>query len=194
MAHIRTSNRPVKKNKILTFQFIPLNYTIIEDPNLQQIDKYVFRTCGLTITNLVLEPESQEYTAQDFELKNCKFKYRTAKITPTKIGQFVTLWQRTSTGIIAPFEIRDHIDFYIIATRKDHNLGIFIFPKMILFQKGILSGNGKEGKRGFRVYPDWDITENKQAQKTQGWQKLYFLQITGDKEIDLGRAKKLLEI
>ncbi|RYE38879.1 MAG: MepB domain containing protein, partial [Sphingobacteriales bacterium] len=38
----------------------------------------------------------------------------------------------------------------------------------------ILSGNGKNGKRGFRVYPPWDLTENSQARKTQQWQLEYF--------------------
>lgn len=169
-------------------------YTQIVDPNLQKIDQYVFRTCGLAIANLTRELESQEYAAQNFELINRKFKYRTAKITPTKTGQFVTLWQRTTAGIIAPFEINDPIDFYIIAVRKEPNLGIFIFPKAILFQKGILSGNGKEGKRGFRVYPNWDVVENKQAQKTKEWQKLYFLHLPEHQQIDLTRAKHLLQI
>ena len=38
----------------------------------------------------------------------------------------------------------------------------------------ILSVNGQGGKRGFRVYPKWDLPENKQAKQTQSWQVSYF--------------------
>jgi len=40
----------------------------------------------------------------------------------------------------------------------------------------------------------WDLTTNKQAQKTQLWQTKYFLQISQDQPIDLTRAKKLLNL
>ncbi|UIR57498.1 MepB family protein [Sphingobacterium sp. SRCM116780] len=159
---------------------------------LEQIDKLVFQRCDVTLSNLKAELESQEYAAQNFDLESQCVKFRVAKITPTKIGQFVTLWHRNIAGITAPFEVDDPIDMYIIATQKDHNLGLFIFPKTVLFQKGILSHNGKGGKRGFRVYPIWDITINKQAQQTQAWQKLYFLDLTDHESVDLQRAIKLL--
>jgi hypothetical protein len=49
------------------------------------------------------------------------------------------------------------------------------FLKSVLADKGIITKNGKEGKRGIRVYPPWDIATNKQAEKTQSWQTKYFL-------------------
>jgi hypothetical protein len=52
----------------------------------------------------------------------------------------------------------------------------FIFPKSVLHQKGVLADDEKDGKRGFRVYPPWDIAENKQAKQTQEWQSKYFLE------------------
>jgi hypothetical protein len=102
--------------------------------------------------------------------------YRQAKITPIKIGQFVTLWKRNETGITAPFDLNDALDFAIIWVKTTENNGKFIFPKAILHEKGILSNDQKGGKRGFRVYPPWDKAENRQAQATQKWQLDYFLE------------------
>ena len=115
------------------------------------------------------------------------------KITPTKTGQFVTIWKRNQDGITVPFDVSDDYDFYIIATRKENNFGVFIFPKIILHQKEILSDKVKDGKRGIRVYPPWDKTTNKQAQKTQIWQTKYFLNLSEDCPLDLQKAHELLD-
>lgn len=131
----------------------------------------------LNITNFRQELESSEYVACDvfFEGKNAKF--RIAKITPKKVGQFVTLWKRENGGPIQPFSVLDPIDFVIIAVNSGTHLGHFIFPKKILAEKGIFS-NKKEGKRAFRVYPPWDSAKNMQAIKTQKWQLAYFADFT----------------
>jgi hypothetical protein len=60
-----------------------------------------------------------------------------------------------------------------------------------LIKKGIISAAKKKGKRGFRVYPIWDETKNKQAQKTQKWQLDFFIEIKED--IDLTLLKGLYE-
>ncbi|MEO8820835.1 MAG: MepB family protein [Ginsengibacter sp.] len=159
---------------------------------LELIDKLVFKTCGLDFTNVQRELESKEYFAHHFQLGGQNIKFRTAKITPTKTGQFVTIWKRNKTGITEPFDIADDIDFYIIAARQNKNFGIFIFPKLALFENKVLSGKTRDGKRGIRVYPTWDLTTNKQAQKTQLWQTKYFLDLSEDQQIDLKRAKHLL--
>ena len=114
-----------------------------------------------------------------------------SKITPTKIGQFVTLWKRFGKGPIQPYDISDSVDFFIINTRKDDHCGQFIFPKSVLCQHDIFSINGHGGKRAIRVYPPWDIVENRQAEKTQKWQVAYFLDMPKNNEIDLNRAKML---
>jgi hypothetical protein len=71
-------------------------------------------------------------------------------------------------------------------------LGQFIFPKSVLADKGIVTRNGKEGKRGIRVYPPWDLTTNKQAKRTQSWQTKYFITIKNDNSTDLVLTKRLL--
>ncbi|WP_020531522.1 MepB family protein [Flexithrix dorotheae] len=139
------------------------------------IKERLFKQYPQSVQNLIIEQESREYEALNFELKGFKILYRKAKITPTKAGQFVTLWKRTENGPIAPYHLNEHFDFVIIATRKNDSHGLFLFPKSILVKQGIISTPAKEGKRGFRVYPPWDITTNKQAQKTQEWQLQHFV-------------------
>ncbi|TDO69848.1 hypothetical protein EV143_11322 [Flavobacterium chryseum] len=151
----------------------------------------VYDNCNFECTEPQPEMESRDYDAFDFRINSRKIKFRSAKVTPTKTGQFVTLWKRNKSGIIEPFNFSDAIDFVVISVRKDDFLGQFIFPKAVLLQKGIFSTAAKEGKRATRVYPPWDETTSKQAQKTQQWQLDYFLAIPNNKSIDLDRAKKL---
>lgn len=154
---------------------------------LEETSKLVFEKLDLQISNLQIEKESQDYFAAQFELNKLKIIFREAKITPTKVGQFVTLWKRIDENPIQPFSISDDFDLVIINTNTPINFGQFIFPKSILEQKGYLQSQSKKGKLGFRVYPSWDKTLNKQAQQTQKWQLNYFLEIP----IDLAKAKSL---
>lgn len=93
--------------------------------------------------------EAVEYSGCEYCLKDLRYIQRTAKITPKKIGQFVTLWKRNENGITVPFDIKDNFDISDCVKAYD-------------------------GKRGFRVYPKWDIPTNKQAIETQKWQLDYF--------------------
>ncbi|MGQ7945208.1 MepB family protein [Flavobacterium sp. WC2509] len=140
------------------------------------IEKLVSKIETLKINQPTIELESTEYGACRFLINNSTILFRTAKITPTKTGQFVTLWKRMNQGTIQPFDSIDPIDLFIISVRKDNHFGLFIFPKSVLITKEIVSDK-KEGKRAIRVYPPWDITTSKQAQKTQKWQLDYFLEI-----------------
>jgi hypothetical protein len=93
------------------------------------------------------------------------------------VGQFVTFWKRNGNGIIEPLEEADRIDFYAVSVRTEKEFGQFVFPKSVLIKKGIIATAKKEGKRAFRVYPNWDIAKNKQAERTQKWQLDYFYEI-----------------
>lgn len=157
---------------------------------LLPIKEQVFDQLGLELKNIIKEKESAEYAAYQFELGNLKIVFRNAKTTPTKVGQFVTLWKRNGGGPIQPYDAADEIDLVIVNTKSENRLGQFIFPKSVLIQQGIIS-NDKEGKRAIRVYPPWSKTENKQAQRTQKWQLDYFLEIPAEKPIDMELAKKL---
>jgi len=159
---------------------------------LQTASNLVYNPLDYQINNLQIESESQEYAACTFELNRLKIKYRLAKITPTKAGQFVTIWKRNEAGITTPFNDQDEFDLLIISASSVDRSGQFIFPKDILVQHKIITKNGIEGKRGIRIYPPWDTVTNKQAEKTQQWQVPYFLQIDVNENIDLARAKKLI--
>jgi hypothetical protein len=160
--------------------------------DLKTVKNWVYDQCDFDFKNPKLNVESIEYGACSFELDGKKIEHRVSKITPTKNGQFVTIWKRNPNGIPEPFDINDEIDFIIITVRSTENLGQFIFPKSVLANKGIITQNGKSGKRGIRVYPPWDIPESKQAEKTQNWQLDYFLTIKTDGSTDIALAKKLL--
>ena len=162
--------------------------------DIKLIDDLVFKPCNFSLKNIEPETESQEYSAHRFQLDEKKILFRVGKITPTKTGQFVTIWKRNAEGITAPFEITDEFDFYLIATKTTTNFGVFIFPKKILHDNKILSDQTRDGKRGIRVYPIWDEATSKQAQKTQIWQTEYFLHLSNPGQIDLNRAKNLLKI
>ena len=158
--------------------------------NLNQIKEEVYDKCAVKISDFQLESESKEYDACRFQLNGRKVICRSAKITPKKTGQFVTFWKRSGNWTIEPFDESDQMDFFIVNVRTENKFGQFIFPKMILIKKGIISTVKKEGKRAFRVYPNWDTTKSKQASITQKWQLNYFYEI-GDK-IDIKKVNELL--
>lgn len=143
---------------------------------------------GLTCDKIAGEAESAEYGAFEFEMNNLRIKFRVGKITPTKMGQFVTLWKRIGKGPILPYDSTDPIDLFVVSVRTPKHFGQFVFPKAILCEQGVLSKEGKGGKRAMRVYPPWDTAENPQARKTQAWQLLYFFEIPC---LDTSRIRKL---
>lgn len=153
--------------------------------------KFIYDPLGYKLNNFVAEAESQEYSACDFSLDTRRVKYRTAKTTPTKVGQFVTVWKRNADGITCPYDAEDGIDLFVIGVRKDELVGQFVFPNSALIHQDILSIHGKGGKRGFRVYPPWEKDLNKQAQKTQSWQKEFFLELKSVEEMDKDRVRHL---
>ncbi len=153
------------------------------DNNLNQIKTEVYDKCSLEISDFKIESESKEYYACRFRLNGLNILSRNAKITPKKVGQFVTFWKRNGNGPIEPFSKKDHIDFYIVNVRVENEFGQFVFPKSLLIKKGIISTENKEGKRGFRVYPKWDIAKNKQAEQTQKWQLNYFYEINSSTDL-----------
>ena len=156
--------------------------------------KIIYDPCHFTCSELIMETESAEYGAYTFELNGLVIRFRIAKTTPTKTGQFVTLWKRIGNGPIQPYDLSDSVDFFVISTRKDSHFGQFVFPKSALCQHNIVSIKGQGGKRAIRVYPPWDNALNKQAQKTQAWQMNYFLEIPLHEPIDYDLACKLYSL
>ncbi|MFB7173492.1 MepB family protein [Streptomyces sp. NPDC056254] len=146
---------------------------------------------GFTCTRPVPEPESIEYGACGFTLDGLAVRFRVAKTTPTKAGQFVTVWKRAGGGPIQPFDAADPVDLFVISTCQGERFGQFVFPREVLRARGVVSTDGSGGKRAFRVYPPWVATTSRQASATQAWQVEHFLRLSGDEPVDMARLHAL---
>jgi len=107
----------------------------------------VYSPCRFECSQPRIEVQNAEYGAYVFNLNALSIRFRVAKITPTKVGQFVTLWERIGDGPIQPYDISDSVDLFVISTRKGNNFGQFVFPKAVLCNQDIVSDKGKSGKR-----------------------------------------------
>lgn len=162
-------------------------------PDLLLVDERVYKPSGLILENLKIEDESAEYGAAEFSIKNHSIKFRMGKITPTKVGQFITFWKRMGKGPILPYDFNDSFDFLVVLARAENEFGQFIFPKTVLCEKGLVSCNGKGGKRALRIYPPWDKAENSQAKKTQAWQLQYFIKFS-EHDVDFAHIRYLFDV
>lgn len=146
--------------------------------------KSLFSKAEIDISDFIIEKESTDYQACRFNINAHKIICRTAKITPKKVGQFVTFWKREANGPIAPFHANDAFDFYMIQVFHGDKSGLFIIPKDVLIKRGIVSTDHKEGKRGFRVYTLWDTATSPLALRTQKWQGAYFIDLGNGEDVD----------
>ncbi len=151
----------------------------------------VYDPCGFSCSRPVPEAESAAYAAHEFTVDGRSVRFRAAKTTPTKVGQFVTVWKRSPGGPIQPFDAADPVDLFVISTRDRRHLGQFVLPMETLRRRGIVSTDGVGGKRAFRVYPPWVTTTNRQAERAQLWQLEHFLPLHQDEPVDLCRAQEL---
>jgi hypothetical protein len=153
----------------------------------------MYKPAGMTLTHEAQrEPQSAEYEACRLGLDDQVVVFRVAKTTPTKIGQFVTLWKRpTSTSEIAPFDTGDGVAFVVVSVADDTHCGQFVFDQKILAAKGVMSIDGIGGKRAMRVYPPWTRPVAKQAIRTQNWQLKYFLVLEQNGNADVVQVRQL---
>ncbi len=183
--------------KIKRFQKNQVNFKNMETqnipyPDLKIIKELFYDQCDFKFINLELNSASTEYSACSFNLNGYKIEYRLSKITPTKTGQFVTIWKRGKNGKTEPFDVTDDFDFIIISSIVGNRIGQFIFSKSVLVNKRIITQEGKYGKRGIRVYSIWDFTTNIQAEKTKNWQTKYFIEIKNGDSTNINFVKKTL--
>ncbi|MFJ6416826.1 MepB family protein [Paeniglutamicibacter sp. NPDC091659] len=124
-------------------------------------------------------PEARAYSGCSLALNGAHgaeihVVFRSAKVTPTKAGLFVTLWQRDAGGVTRPYTAGDDVDEFWIAAETKHGYGCFKFPAHELAKAGILATAKKPGKRGFRLYTPWDTDLNAGATKAWAWQRGFF--------------------
>lgn len=155
-------------------------------PELRATLNFLETTLGLLSNAAEPEAESAEYAAYRLHVSERDVRFRVAKITPTKVGQFVTLWKRSAINPdapdaptpIAPFDASDAVDAVLVSVRAGPRWGLFVFPKSVLVTQGVFSRAGVGGKRALRVYPAWDVCPSRQAQKTQDWQLRHFVDLS----------------
>lgn len=158
---------------------------------LQHMNQTIYEPKQLTVESIQEEKQNAEYGAGMFRLSSKLIRFRVAKITPTKIGQFVAFWEKGSNNKNRPFLSTESPELLVVTTFKNNNeFGQFVFPKEILVEKNILRSPSTTGKMAIRVYPSWDKPTSKQALKTQKWQLPYFVDMS---TLDQTSLDKLME-
>ncbi|KNH20523.1 MepB family protein [Priestia megaterium] len=123
------------------------------------------------------EAQNSDYGAGIFQLNSKSVRFRVAKTTPNKVGQFVSFWEKDATYKNQAFSYGKATDLLVINTFTSTNrFGQFVFPKEVLLKQKILKAATTKGKMAIRVYPIWDKPTSKQAMETQKWQLEYFVE------------------
>ena len=158
---------------------------------IKKINDSVFKYLDLYISDIIPDLECADYFGFNFKINQTYIKFRKSKLTPKKVGQFVTFWKRDFDGKTIPFDINDNFDFYIISIEENKNEGFFLFPKDILIKENLISSKQKTGKRGFRIYTDWHLPENKQAEHTKRWQTQFFINYSDSEKVILEKFENI---
>ncbi|CAI1042067.1 MepB family protein [Serratia ficaria] len=159
---------------------------------LSDIINDVLLPAGICMSEPQREAESCEYGACQLEVEGKRALFRVANTTPTKLGQFVTIWKRPQVqDEIMPIDFDDGIEFVLVSVFDHTHRGIFIFNRHVLAKKGVMSVKGKEGKRAIRVYAPWVKPIVKQAITTQKWQLQHFVS-AAEGEVNVNKIKALL--
>lgn len=160
-------------------------------PDVLSIKSMLSEHFRIQLEDYFQEPNGIPYSACGFSLNGKKIRFRSANLTPKKLGQFVTLWKRNETGSTAPLDSADPFDGIMVSARKADAFGLFIFPKSILSEHTVISTREQGGKRGFRVYPPWDSLVSRQAIKTQSWQSDYFVEL--QPKLDIKNLREIVK-
>lgn len=123
----------------------PVTTHLALHPELEFCSREVFLPLGLDCSEVVPDPEAREYAGHTLRLGTKQVVFRVAKTTPTKAGQFVTLWQRSVNGPIRPFGEAGRYGLFLVAARHDERRGLFIFSAEALEGAGVLSVAGGKG-------------------------------------------------
>lgn len=159
---------------------------------LTYVNELLYEPNYLTIKNIQEETQNSDYGAGTFELNSRSVRFRVAKITPTKIGQFVSFWEKDEGNKNQAFSYGSATDLLVINTFNNNgDFGQFVFPKEVLLKQNILKTADTNGKMAIRVYPSWDTPTSKQAIATQKWQLPYFIEIGDTTSLSIHELLKL---
>ncbi|WP_243572691.1 MepB family protein [Bacillus stercoris] len=159
---------------------------------LTYVNKILYKPNHLTINAIQEEAQNSDYGAGMFQLNSKSVRFRVAKITPNKIGQFVAFWEKDGYDKNQAFSYEKATDLLVINTfTRNNNFGQFVFPKEVLAKQNILKTSDTKGKMAIRVYPRWENPTSKQAIKTQNWQLDYFIEINDTNSYPVEELLKL---
>jgi hypothetical protein len=120
------------------------------------------------------EEQSSDYESGVALIGGERWRIRTARITSTKPGAFVAVWQRGEDGTTRPFGADDETSGLLVFVHEPEQFGVFRFTTAQLISLGIVRSAMHPGKRGFRLYPPWCTGLNPQASLTQRMQSAAF--------------------
>ena len=92
-----------------------------------EVISFLKKHTELDFSDVIISPEGTEYYAASFKVSRRQYIFRSAKVTPKKIGLFVTLWCRNkvaSLGLLT-FLMLYRTSLFILIVRI--NLAILTF-------------------------------------------------------------------
>ena len=146
-----------------------------------------------TFDNYQEEHQNSEYESFSFSINQYSFRNRLAKKIPTKKGYFVVFWEKDNNNKNKAFDYKNSPDFLIVNVFDNEHKGLFVFPKSELLKQKILRTSQVKGKMAIRVYPLWEQSLNKTAEKTQQWQLDYFIDLSC-KTVDYNKLEDILKL
>jgi len=156
------------------------------------VSELLYEPNHLTIKNIREETQNSDYGAGVFQLNSKSVRFRVAKITPNKVGQFVSFWEKNEANKNQAFSYDNATDLLVINTfNNTGDFGQFVFQKEVLLKQNILKTANTKGKMAIRVYPSWDIPTSKQAIATQKWQSPYFVKMEAATSLSIHELLKL---
>ncbi len=158
---------------------------------IRDLNNIVYKPNNLMITNLKEEKQNAEYAGCLFHLNKKTIRFRKSKVTPNKIGQFVSFWEKDENMRNRAFSYEAAPDLLVITCIADNKLGQFIFPKEILLKEKILRTQSQTGKMAMRIYPVWDTTVSNQAKRSQTWQLHYFVDLSDINNLPIDKLLNL---
>lgn len=144
----------------------------------------------MNFSHIEKEKGKNEYHEHKLMCNEDVIYFRKAKITPIKLGQFVTFYKKIN-NVNTPLCSDDNIDYLIVNVSDGFNRGLFIFPKEVLIEQKIICSKLSKGKMAFRIYPPWVKELSKQSSLTQKWQVKYFVLINDE---NFNKFKVLLSL
>ena len=114
---------------------------------LTYVNEILYEPNHLTIKNILEETQNSDHGAGIFQLNSKSVRFRVAKITPTKIGQFVAFWEKDEANKNQAFSYDNATDLLVINTFGRNGIyGQFVFPKEVLLKQNILKTSKTKGK------------------------------------------------